>query len=129
MINICDSAIVEPRCLIFEKCSETGVYPTSWKRANTIPIHKKKSRQSKNNYRSISLLPIFGNIYEKFLFDTIYKHLCDHSIITPNQSGFRPGDSSINQLLSITHTIYTAFEDVPRRETPRAVFSRLIQGI
>ena len=38
-----------------------------------------------------------------------------------NQSGFRPGDSTINQLLSITHTIYTAFEDVPSRET-RAVF-------
>ena len=121
MIKICDSAIVEPLCLIFEKCLETGVYPTLWNRANIIPVHKKNSRQSKNNYRPISLLPIFGKIFEKFLFDTIYKHLCDHSLITPNQSGFRPGDSTINQLLSITHTIHTAFEDVPSRET-RAVF-------
>ena len=47
MIKICDSAIVEPLCLIFEKCLETGVYPTSWKRANIIPVHKKNSRQSK----------------------------------------------------------------------------------
>ena len=121
MIKICDSAIVEPLYLIFEKCLETGVYPTSWKRANIILVHKKNSRQSKNNYRPISLLPIFGKIFEKLLFDTIYKHLCDHSLITPNQSGFRPGDSTINQLLSITHTIYTAFEDVPSSET-RAVF-------
>ena len=55
MIEICDSAIVEPLCLIFEKCLETGVYPTSWKRANIIPVHKKNSRQSKSNYRPISL--------------------------------------------------------------------------
>ena len=54
MIKICDSAIVEPLSLIFEKCLETGVYPTSWKRANIIPVHK-NSRQSTNNYRSISL--------------------------------------------------------------------------
>ena len=106
MIKICDSAIVEPLYLIFEKCLETGVYPTSWKRVNIIPVHKKNSRQSKNNYRPISLLPIFGKIFEKLLFDMIYKHLCDHSLITPNQSGFHPGDSTINQLLSITHTIF-----------------------
>ena len=43
MINICDSAIVEPLCLMFEKCLETGVYPTSWKRANIIPVHKKNN--------------------------------------------------------------------------------------
>ena len=43
------------------------------------------------------------------------------SQITPNQSGFRPGDSTINQLLYITHSIHTAFEEYPSRET-RAVF-------
>ena len=41
--------------------------------------------------------------------------------MTPNQSGFRPGDSTINQLLSNTHKIYSAFEELPSRET-RAVF-------
>ena len=41
-------------------------------------------------------------------------------LLTPNQSGFRPADSSINQLLSITH-MYSAFDEFPSRET-RAVF-------
>ena len=41
--------------------------------------------------------------------------------MTPNQSGFRHGDSTVNQLLYITHLIYTAFEEYPTRET-RAVF-------
>ena len=41
---------------------------------------------------------------------------CSHSI------WFRPGDSTVNQLLSITHQIYSAFQEFPSRET-RAVLS------
>ena len=121
MIKICDASIVEPLCLIFEKCLETGIYPSVWKKANIVPIHKKESRQNKKNYRPISLLPIFGKIFEKLLFDTLYCHLCDNNLLTQNQSGFRPGDSTINQLLAITHKIYLSFEASPSRET-RAVF-------
>ena len=55
------------------------------------------------------------------MFDAIYEFLCENQLLTPNQSGFRSGDSTINQLLSITHKIYSAFEEFPSRET-RAVF-------
>ena len=71
MIKICDMSIVEPLCLIFEKCLETGSYPSIWKKANVISIHKKESRQNKCNYRPISLLPIFGKAFEKILFHGI----------------------------------------------------------
>ena len=65
MIKICDCSIVEPLCLIFEKCLDTGKYPSIWKKANIVPVHKKGSRQCKKNYRPISLLPIFGKMFEK----------------------------------------------------------------
>ena len=55
------------------------------------------------------------------MFDAIYEFLCENQLLTPNQSGFRPGDSPINQLLSVTHKIYLAFQKFPSRET-RAVF-------
>ena len=38
------------------------------------------------------------------------KYFLDNNLITPKQSGFRPGDSCINQLLSITHDIFTSFD-------------------
>ena len=121
MIKICDASIVAPLCFIFEKSLETGTYPSVCKKANIIPVHKKDSRQNKMNYRPISLLPIFGKIFEKVMFDEIYKHLCENGLLAQQQSGFRPGDSTINQLLSITHNIYKAFEACPTLET-RAVF-------
>ena len=121
MLKICDYAVLPPLCLIYMRCLETGSYPQTWKMANVLPVHKKESRQDKTNDRPISLLPTCGKIFEKLTFDTIYEHLCINNLLTPNQSGFRPGGSTINQLISITHSIYTAFEEFPSRET-RAVF-------
>ena len=121
MIKICDAEVVKPLCLIFNQCLETGVLPEMWKWGNVLPTHKKESRQLKKNYRPISLLPICGKIFKKIIFDSIYKHFTDNKLLTPNQSGFRPGDSTINQLLYITNKIYSASEDYPSRET-RAVF-------
>ena len=33
-----------------------------------------------------------------------------NNLLAPNQSGFKPGDSCLNQLLSITHEIYLKLE-------------------
>ena len=42
-------------------------------------------------------------------------------MLNPNQSGFRPGDSTITQLLSITHSIFYAFDCNPTLEV-RSVY-------
>ena len=35
----------------------------------------------------------------------------ENKLISSSQSGFKPGDSCINQLLSITHEIYISFDE------------------
>ena len=119
MLKICAVEISIPLKLIFERCLDEGTFPASWKKANVQPIHKKGSRQYKTQYRPISLLPICSKIFEKILFDSMYAFLNENNLLSPNQSGFRPGDSTINQLLAITTEIYTAFENY---EETRAVF-------
>ena len=106
MLKICDLAIVEPLSLIYKKCLESGKYPSLWKKANILLIHKKESCQLKKNCHPISMLPICGKLFEKLIFDEIYDHLVKNDLLTPNQSGFRPGDSTINQLLSITYILF-----------------------
>lgn len=73
----------------------------------------RRSKNLKKNYRPISLLPLFGKMLEKLIFDTLYEHLNMHDLLNPNQSGFRPGDSTINQLLTIVHTVFEAFDCNP----------------
>ena len=63
------------------------------------------------NYRPVSLLPICGKIFERLIFNEIFKFFTPNNLISPNQLGFKPGDLCINQLLSITHKIYKSFDD------------------
>ena len=41
----------------------------------------------------------------------MYEFFTENNLISPNQSGFKPGDSCINQLLSISHEIYKSFDN------------------
>ena len=66
------------------------------------PVHKIKNKQLILNYRPISLLPIFGKIFEKVALNRTYHFLLNEGLLNSNQSGFRPSDSCINQLLAIT---------------------------
>ena len=61
------------------------------------------------SYRPVSLLPICGKILERLIFNEMF--LIENNLISSNQSGFMPGDSCINQLLSIIHEIYKSFDD------------------
>jgi len=45
----------------------------------------------------------------------------EENLLNSNQSGFRPSDSCINQLLAITHEIFEAFDCNPTLEV-RSVF-------
>ena len=113
MIKLSDASLVTPLKIIFMNCLKRGIFPEVWKCANVVPVHKKNEKNLKVNYRPISLLPIFGKVLEKLVYDSLYSHLVSCAFLDPNQSGFRPGDSSITQLISITHSIYKAFDCNP----------------
>ena len=41
----------------------------------------------------------------------MFTFLTENNLISSNQSGLRPGDSCVNQLLAITHEIYKSFDE------------------
>ena len=105
VIKLSDAALVVPLKIIFANCLRCSLFPQIWKCANVLPVHKKNEKNLKENYRPISLLPIFGKILEKLIYDSLYSHLVSCELLNPNQSAFRPGDSTINQLMSILRTL------------------------
>ena len=70
-----------------------------------IPIHKGGSTQDINNFRPISLLPIFDKIIEKMMHRRLYDFLEHHSILFENQFGFRKNNSTAYALREITEKI------------------------
>ena len=84
---------------LLRKSFEIGKIPKSWKIANVLPLHKKGDRTCFSNYRPISLLSVVSKVYEKLIFKHVFNYLRDNNLISIHQSGFIPGDSTVNQLL------------------------------
>ena len=51
-----------------------------------------------------------AQIFERLLFNELYK-FSNENDLSSSQSDFRPGDSCINQILSVTHEIYQSFDN------------------
>ena len=49
-------------------------------------------------------------MFEKIIFNKIYNFFLEEKLLNPDQSGFRPSDSCINQLLAITNEIFEGFD-------------------
>ena len=96
--------------MIFVSCMKEGILSLLWKMAKVVPAHKKNDERSIKNYRPVSLLPIFGKIFERLLYDQMYSFFIENILISLDQSGFHQGDSCINQLISITHEIYRSMD-------------------
>ena len=84
MIKIYDESLLKPFFILFKNSLKLPFYPHIWKKSNIIPAHKKNDRQLVNNYRPISLLPIFGKIFEKRIFNEIYVLLKEELLIQNN---------------------------------------------
>lgn len=42
MLKLCDTSIIRPLSIIFNNCLHSAIFPDTWKKANIVPIHKKK---------------------------------------------------------------------------------------
>ena len=58
-------------------------------------------------------------LFEKQIINKMFKFFIENDLISSNQTGFKLGDSCINELLSITHDIY---KDLDCRYEVRGIF-------
>ena len=110
MLKICDESICKPLGITFPSCLENEKFPSEWKKANSVLVFKKKFGRAKE-LSLYFLLPASGKIFERFLYDSMFKFFTENSLISQKQPDFKPSDSCTNLLLSITHQIYKSFDD------------------
>ena len=71
----------------------TSTFPTSWKKAHVIPLHKRNSTENPEDYMPISILPLLSKILEKHVYNALYEFLNVNDLISNKQSGFRSNHS------------------------------------
>ena len=77
-----------------------ATFPSELKNADVIPVFKKKDHNNVQNYRPVSILPNLSKIYERCLYDQMYKYF--NHILSKWQYGFRKGFSTQHCLLAMT---------------------------
>ena len=70
-----------------------------------------------------------GKILEKIVYDELYTFLVNNNLITKHQLGFRAGDSTITQPLSITTSIFESFEEHDERRAVVLVISNAFDKV
>ena len=84
----------------FGVCLRLGYFPKEWKHAKIIMVPKPgKDLSLAKNYRPISLLSCLGKLFERLLAGRLSEHLEEKGLFNKNQSGFRRGKMTSDQLL------------------------------
>ena len=96
IITECANELVIPITKICNLSVSSGVFPRRWGQANIIPLYKKGDKKEPSNYRYISLLPLFGKILERVVYDELFRHVTP--VLSQQQHGFIPRRSCSTNL-------------------------------
>ena len=85
-------------------------FPSIWNTSCIIPIHKMgKPLDSPASFRPISLTSCVSKLVERIILSRLLFFLESNSILSPRQAGFRPGRSTLDQILYLFQSILDGF--------------------
>ena len=95
---------------IFNLSWSSHSFPSIWKTSSTISIHKMgKPLDSPASFRPISLTSCVSKLFERIILSRLLFFLESNSILSPRQAGFRPGRSTIDQIMFLSQSISDGF--------------------
>ena len=103
----------------FNQFLESGSFPDILKVGKITPIFKKGDPRLLDNYRPVSMLPVFGKILEKIIYSRLYSFLTSMNIIYEKQFGFRKNHSTTH---AINYSINKIFGEIENKNHVIGVF-------
>ena len=85
-------------------------FPSIWKTSSIIPIHKmRKPLDFPASFRPISLTSCVSKLFERIILSRLLFFLESNSILFLCKAGFRPGRSTLNQILYHSQSVSDGF--------------------
>ena len=103
----------------FNHFIDNSLFPRILKLGQVTPIFKKGNSQLLENYRPISLLPVFGKIFEKIIYKRLSNYLIAKNILHENQFGFRKFHSTSH---AINHSVNIITEGLENKKHVLGIF-------
>ena len=104
----CARSLASPIANIFNHSLQVRVFPSVWKMAFIVPIHKSGSASAVTNYRGVSIICSLSKAFEKLIHTAIYRATAP--FISNNQHGFRKHRSTTSNLMCYVTAISRELE-------------------
>ncbi|KAA5589197.1 hypothetical protein F3G61_31385, partial [Pseudomonas aeruginosa] len=89
----------------------SGTFPSLWRKAYVLPLPKIPNPSLPNHFRPISILPFLSKVIEACVHKQLSQFIFRNNLLSPYQSGFRPGHSTVSALLKVVGDIRTGMQD------------------
>ena len=76
-------------------------FPSYFKYAKVLPLHKKLCPLERQNYRPVSILSPLSKVLERVVYEQIYEYFSQNNIFHPNLMGFRKNRSTLSAVLQM----------------------------
>ena len=93
--------------MIYNQITETGVWPSEWKREFVTPIPKKSTPETQNDLRNISCTALVSKVYKSYVLQWLKEEVS----VKPNQFGGEKGCSVDHLLIGAWNEICQNLED------------------
>lgn len=110
LIEVMGPFLIKPLTHLFNKCINEGVFPNSLKKSRVVPIYKNGDNNNLGNYRPISIVPLFGKIFEIVIKNRLNQYFEKYDILHSSQFGFRNKHCTIQAVARIVEDIVTGLE-------------------
>ena len=100
-----------PLTYIIHLSLTNGVFPGDLKIAKIIPLYKAKEKHVLNNYRPVSVLPVFSKIIERIMYNRIFDFINKNKILYKFQFGFQPNYSTSYAMITLIERITEALDN------------------
>ena len=111
VVKLSKDYICEPLCFLYNMSVLCGSFPSSLKISKVIPLFKKGNKHDVNNYRPITLSPIFSKVFEKIVFSRMIHFIESNNLLYEFQYGFRKGHSTTFALVDVIEMIHNNIND------------------
>ena len=89
-----NNKISKPLTVITNQMLKTVIFPDSFKSSKIVPLFKRGDHGLQTNYRPISLLPTFSEIFERVIYDQMYLYFNNNNLLADEQFGFHKNHST-----------------------------------
>ena len=110
ILKVSAPVIADSLAALFIASLDDAAFPSDWKEANVFTVYKSDDSCLLTNYRPISVLPGIAKVFESIVHQQVFSYFLSNNLLTPAQSGFRPGHNTQDSLFKVTEDWKSALD-------------------